>query len=344
MFDSLRADVTYAVRWLARSPGFTLVAVASLAIGIGFNTAIFSVVDALLLRPLPVERPDRLVDVYTRGGDGDTYATSSYPDYLDFRDRNGVFSALMAFSPAIAAVKAGDQSRMALGEVVSGNYFQVLGVGAALGRALVTSDDVAGAARAVVISDAAWARDYGRDRQVLGRTMRIHGQPYTIVGVAPPSFTGMVPMLQPEFWLAAAWVEEVEPAGMQDVVPSPGNTRLERRGQRWLFLKGRLKEGETPQRAEANLQVIDGAARPGLSEVQREAPHRRRQQRPRASDGRPDAAAGRGRADGGHRPRAAGRVRQRREHAARPGLGTPEGDRHSPGDWRGTPPHRPPDC
>jgi predicted permease len=258
MFESIRTDVTYALRWLARSPGFTLVAVASLAIGIGFNTAIFSVVDALLLRPLPVERPDRLVDVYTRGGDGDTYATSSYPDYLDFRDRNGVFSAVMAFSPAIAAVKAGEQSRTALGEVVSGNYFHVLGVGAALGRPLVPTDDVAGAARVVVISDAAWTRDYARDPQALGRVLRIHGQPYTIVGVAAPAFTGMVPMLQPEFWLPAAWVEEVEPAGIQDVVPSPGNTRLERRGQRWLFMKGRLKEGETAQRAEANLQLIMG--------------------------------------------------------------------------------------
>jgi predicted permease len=258
MLESVRADVTYAIRWLARAPGFTAVAVASLAIGIGFNTAIFSVIDALLLRPLPVERPERLVNVYTRGGDGDTYSTSSYPDYVDFGDRNAVFTAMMAFSPAIAAVKSGDQSRMALGEVVTGNYFQVLGVGTALGRPLVPSDDVAGAARVVVISDAAWARDFARDPGVLGRALRIHGQPYTIVGVAAPSFTGMVPMLQPEYWLPAAWVEEVEPAGIQDIVSSPGNSRLERRGERWLFIKGRLKEGETAQRAEANLQLVAG--------------------------------------------------------------------------------------
>ena len=85
MLQDLRADVRYALRWLVHSPAFTIVAVASLAIGIGFNSALFAIIDAALLRPLPVRQPDRLVDVYTRGGDGDTYATSSYPDFLDFR-------------------------------------------------------------------------------------------------------------------------------------------------------------------------------------------------------------------------------------------------------------------
>lgn len=107
MFQALNADVRYTLRVLRRNPGFTALAVISLAIGIGFNTAMFSAVDVLLFRPLPVQRPERLVDVYTRGGDGDTYATSSYPDYLDFRDRNAVFSDTLAYSPAIAAVKAG---------------------------------------------------------------------------------------------------------------------------------------------------------------------------------------------------------------------------------------------
>jgi hypothetical protein len=104
---------------MRRSPGFTVVAIASLAIGIGFNTALFSVIDALLLRPLPVERPDQIVDVYTKGGDGDTYATTSYPDFLDFQAQNRVFASMLGYSPAIAAVKTGDQSHMALGEVVT---------------------------------------------------------------------------------------------------------------------------------------------------------------------------------------------------------------------------------
>ena len=251
------ADVRYALKWLLRSPGFTLVAVLSLAVGIGFNTALFSVVDALLFRPLPIADPGRIVDVYTRGADGDTYATSSYPDYLDFKAGNTVFGDILAYSPSIGAVKAGDRTRMALGEVVTGNYFQVLGVPAARGRTLLPEDDRPGAPRVTVISHAVWARDFGRDPAALGRSLMIHGQPYTIVGVAPETFTGLVPMLQPEMWTAIAWVEDVEPAGIQDVVPSPtGTSRIDRRGQRWLFMKGRLKDGETAARAQANLQTI----------------------------------------------------------------------------------------
>jgi predicted permease len=251
------SDVRYALKWLLRSPGFAAAAVLSLAVGIGFNTALFSIVDALLFRPLPIADPARIVDVYTRGGDGDTFATSSYPDYLDFKAGNTVFSDMLGYSPSIGALKAGDRSRMALGEVVTGNYFQVLGVATAIGRTLLPEDDRPGAPRVAVISHATWARDFGRDPAALGRTLLIHGQPYAIVGVAPQAFTGLVPMLQPELWTAVAHVEDVEPAGIQDVVPSPtGTTRLDRRGQRWLFVKGRLKDGETVARADANLQVL----------------------------------------------------------------------------------------
>ena len=251
------ADVRYALKWLVRAPGFAAVAILSLGIGIGFNAALFSVLDALLFRPLPVERPDRLVDVYTKGADGDTYSTNSYPDFLDFQARTTVFSGMVGYSPSIAAVRAGDRSRMALGEVVSGNYFQVLGVGAALGRTLLPEDDRKGAPRATLISYSLWRRDFGGDRSVLGRSLLIHGQPYTIVGVAPEGFAGMVPMLQPELWTPIAWVEDVEPAGIQDVVPSPtGSNRLDRRGQRWLFIRARLKDGETSARAQAELALI----------------------------------------------------------------------------------------
>ena len=185
MFENLRADVRYTLKWLLRSPGFTAVAVASLAIGIGFNTALFSIIDALLLRPLPIERPDQIVDVYTRSTDGDTYATSSYPDFVDFRNQNQVFTGMAGYSPAIAAVKTSDQSRLTLGEVVTGNYFELLGVGAAIGRTLQPQDDVLGAPRVVMISHRTWTKEYGGDPQAIGRTIRIHGQLYSIVGVAP---------------------------------------------------------------------------------------------------------------------------------------------------------------
>ena len=302
LFQQFRADVRYALKWLVRSPSFTLVAVASLAIGIGFNTALFAVMDAALLRPLPVERPDRVVDVYTRGSDGDTYATSSYPDFLDFQKQNAVFTGMPAYSPAIAAIKGRDQSRMALGEVVSGNYFQLLGVSAALGRTLLPEDDRPGAPRAVVLSNRTWTRDYARDPAALGKTLLIHGEPYTIVGVAPASFTGMLPMLQPEMWLPLAWIEEVEPAGIQDSVPSPtGNTRLERRGQRWLFVKARLADGETVERAQAQPAGHHAAACGRASEDERETARVRRRERQDPPAGGRDAPADRRSPDAGRR-------------------------------------------
>lgn len=257
MFDNITSDVRFALRWLRRSPGFVAVAIGSLALGIGFNAALFTIVDALLFRPLPVERPDRLADVFTTGGDGDQYATSSYPDFRDFIARNEVFSDMLGYGPAIAAVTLTDRPRLAMGETVTGNYFQLLGVHSAVGRTLVPDDDKAGAPRVVVISYKLWRREFGAAADVVGRTIRIHGQVYTIVGVTPPEFTGMVRLIAPEVWMPMTWVEEVEPAGIISSVPSPtGNTRLERRGQRWMFVKGRLKPGVTFDAAAANLHVI----------------------------------------------------------------------------------------
>jgi predicted permease len=257
VLDTFRSDVRYALRWLRRSPGFTLVAVASLAIGIGFNTAIFTLVDALLFRPLPVDRPDRLADVYTSSTDGDQYATTSYPDLLDFRAQNQVFTDMLAYSPALAAVKLTDRSRLAMGETVTGNYFQLLGVRAAAGPHAAAGRRPSGAPRAVVISYRLWNREYGASPSAVGQSIRIHGQVYTIVGVAPKLFTGMVPLLAPEVWTPMAYVDEVDPGGIISTVPSPtGNTRLERRGTRWMFVKGRLKTDVTFDQAAANMRLI----------------------------------------------------------------------------------------
>jgi predicted permease len=257
VLENLVSDIRFALRWLRRSPAFTLVAIASLAIGIGFNTALFTLVDALLFRPLPVERPDRLVDVFTSGGDADQYATSSYLDFLDFSAQNQVFTDMLAYSPAFGAVKLTDRSRLAMGETVTGNYFQLLGVTPIVGRALLPEDDRPGAARVVVISHRLWTREYGASPSAIGQTIRIHNQPYTIVGVAPAAFTGMVPLLAPEVWTAMTYVDEMEPGGIMSTVPSPtGNTRLERRGTRWMFVKGRLKPDATYEAAAANLNLV----------------------------------------------------------------------------------------
>ena len=250
-------DVRYALRWLRRSPGFTAVAVLSLGLGIGFNTAIFAVVEALLLRPLPVANPERLVDLYTSGVDGDVYSTNSLPDLEDYRALVGAFEDVAGYSPMFAAVTHGDRSRLVLGEIVTGNYFSVLGVPARAGRLLQPGDAAPDAPRAVVLSERYWRREFAQNPDAIGRTIRIRGAEFTIVGVVGARFTGMVPMLAPELWVPVRYADDIEPAGIQEAVPSPsGTSRLDRRGQRWLFAKARLRSGATLDQARANLDVV----------------------------------------------------------------------------------------
>jgi predicted permease len=248
------------LRWLIKSPAFTLVAVASLAIGIGINTALFAVVDAFLFRPLPVVEPSRLVDVFTSGSGGvaaERYSTTSYADYLDFRAHSLVFDDVVAYSPMFATLNLGDRSRLVLGEIVTGNYFRVLGVGAAAGRTILPSDDQAGAAPVAMISHRYWAREFASAPGVVGRTLRLRGTVYTIVGVAPRGFSGMTPVLAPEVWITVATSLDAEPVGVHDVAPSPtGTTRLDRRGDRWLFVRGRLKPGLTLEAARTDLALL----------------------------------------------------------------------------------------
>jgi predicted permease len=257
--DSLLSDVRFAFRWLSKAPGFTITAVASLAIGIGFNASVFAIVDALLFRPLAVVEPDRLVDVFT-SNPGETaagrFGTSSYPDYLDFAAQNGVFEGLVGYTPMFAPLNLGERSRLLIGEIATGNYFTVLGVGAAMGRPLLPSDDRPGAPNVVVVSHRYWMRELGAASDAVGKTLKLRGQVYTIVGVAPRDFNGMTPVLAPELWIPVSASLPAQPLGMRDAVPSPGATRLERRGERWLFMRGRLKRGKTSDGARANLQVV----------------------------------------------------------------------------------------
>jgi putative ABC transport system permease protein len=180
-------DIRFGVRLLRKSPGFTLAAVASLGLGIGFNTSIFAVLDAILLRPLPVAQPHRLVDIYTSGTDGDTYATNSLPDLIDFRAQTqaNVFEDIAGYTPMFTPLAASsgagsDRVRVAMGEVVTGNYFTLLGVKARLGRTLMPADDIRNAPRHVVISERVWHRDFGGDVNVLGRNIRLRAEPYSI--------------------------------------------------------------------------------------------------------------------------------------------------------------------
>ena len=204
-----------------------------------------------------MREPSRLVDLYTSGADGDTYSTNSLPDIVDYRAEKTVFEDVAGYSPMFAGVSRGDRARLVLGEIVTGNYFSTLGVSARLGRTLLASDDAPEAPRTVVLSNRYWQREFGGEPAAVGRTLRIRGQEFTIVGVLDDSFSGMVPMLAPEIWVPVRFAEEVEPAGINEIVPSPtGSSRIDRRGQRWLFAKARLTRDTSIEQARAAMEVV----------------------------------------------------------------------------------------
>ncbi|MCY3842350.1 MAG: ABC transporter permease [Acidobacteria bacterium] len=269
--EDLIRDLGYAFRAARRSPVFTLAAVVSLAIPIGFNTTIFTVIDAVLFRPLPVARPAQLVDVWT-GLPGDPYATTSYPDYLDLSAENDVFTDMAAHAPMAAVTRVDEATSLVFGETVTGNYFELLGLRPVRGRLLAPEDARPSAPRVAVISTGLWERAFGRDPEVVGRTLHVRALPYVIVGVAPPEFYGMPPIPGPDLWIPMTWIADLAPMGISTFVPSPGETPLERRGYRWMFVKGRLRDGVTLTQAAANLGVVMAdleAAYPQSNENQR---------------------------------------------------------------------------
>jgi len=250
-------DIQFGARMLLKNPGFTLVAVLSLALGIGVNSTIFSLVNAILLKPMPVSEPGQLVEVYS-GVEQFKYSVNSYADYVDLRDENDVFTGLVAHSMIRVTYTHEGQSELVLGEIVTGNYFQVLGVEPHLGRSFLPEEDqTEGTHHVAVVSHGFWQRRFGGDPSLLGNEIRVNGKVYTVVGIAPETFTGTMPGFAPELWVPTMMAEEVDSMGMQDVDNSPtGDTRLEKRGTRWLFVKGRLKPGATLEQAEAQLRTI----------------------------------------------------------------------------------------
>jgi predicted permease len=259
MLDTLLRDLRYGLRGLGRNPGFTAVAMASLALGIGFNTAIFTIVNAVLLRPLPVSDPDSLITVYSSEKDGYAYATSSLPDYHDLAARNHTLSGLAGHSLMFASLERGGITALAMGELVTANYFAVAGVPLARGMGFAPGDDFPGAAPSVIISDAFWKREFGGANDALGRTLNIRGKACTIVGIAPAGFHGLMPGMVADLWLPASMSEDVEPIGYNANTGKGGTTRFDRRGARWMFLKGRLRDGITIDQARGDLAAIMSA-------------------------------------------------------------------------------------
>ncbi len=246
MLESVWRDVRHGTRNLVRRPGFTAVAVLSLALGIGLNAAIFSLVNAVLLKPLPVNQPDRLVTIFTSGPDGDAYSSSSYLDFRDLASAATTLQGVAGRSLMIAWLDQAGSSTGVVGEIVTSNYFDVLGVPLAMGRGFSAEDDRPEAPPEVVVSHRLWQRAFAGDPQVVGRSLPMRGRQYRVVGVAPAGFTGLMPGVSAALWVPVGRVEDVEPAGAIDTMPSAsGTTWLDRRGQRWLFLAGRLAPGAT---------------------------------------------------------------------------------------------------
>ena len=244
--DRLRLDVRLALRRLRHNPGFTFIAVLTLALGIGANTAIFSAINAVLLRPLPVERSSELVSL-NQVIASETVPAISYPDYRDFRDRNNVFSGLIVYRIAPIGLGLAGETQRVWAYLVSGNYFQVLGVNATRGRILLPEDDTrTGGHSVVVLSYTGWQKRFGGDPGIVGRNVKFNGRDFTVVGVTPRGFFGTELFYSPEAFFPVAMQREIE----------GGSGYLDRRETSNTFAVGRLKPGVARAQAEAALNSI----------------------------------------------------------------------------------------
>jgi predicted permease len=242
MIDFVLQDLRLAMRRLGQTPAFTTVTIATLALAIGANTTTFSALNQFLLRPLPVERPNELVFLNSRGG-----VTQSYPNYLSFRDRNRSLSGLIAGRIAPVGLSYGDKNSYIWGYEATGNYFDVLGIRALIGRTLTPEDDRRSSPNPViVISYQAWQSRFAADPSIVGKKVKLNGLDYSVVGVAPKGFFGTELLLSPEFWVPMAMEPQIE----------PGNDWLDRAGTQNIWVAGRLKPGVTWQQAEADLNSI----------------------------------------------------------------------------------------
>jgi predicted permease len=247
---SVLRDLKYAARGFRNNPGFAAVVILTLGLGIGSNAAIFSLMDQVLVRALPVRDPHRLVLLDGPGAfRGRTFNTMtfSYPMYADFREKNEVFSGVLARFPASMTVVWNGHAERVSGELVSGNYFEVLGVSPAWGRVFTAADDrTPGGHPVAVLSHGYWLRRFGGDPSVLNRTLVANGHPLTIVGVSAPGFNG----------LQVGGNADLMVPLMMKAQMTPTWNDLDNRRSRWLTVLGRLRPGVSPEQAEVQLNVL----------------------------------------------------------------------------------------
>ena len=244
LLEHLWRDMAHALRVFVRNPGFTLVAVISLALGIGVNALVFSVVNAIVLRPLPVDQPGQLAFLENlQFGAG-----QSFPNYRQVRDRNQVFSGTLGYRVVQIELESNaNAADRTWGYLATGNYFDVLGIKPFLGRVFHAEDDLhAGGSPYAVLSYGAWQARFGGDHEIVGKTVRVNRQPYTVIGVAPRDFHGTEVFYWPEVWIPMMMQAQIEPGNAWLEEPATSNT--------WVI--GRLKPGTSVEQATANLNTI----------------------------------------------------------------------------------------
>jgi len=250
MMERIWQDLRYAVRALGNKPGFTTAAVLVLALGLGANSAVFSLINAFLLKPLAVSKPKELVGLYSRDTKHpDSYRAFSYPNYVDIRDNNPVFSSLLAHNLVMVGLKEGDNTRRTFADIVSSNYFSTLGVPLLMGRTFSINDEKSGSALTVIASYSFWQRT-GEDPRILGKQLRINGRLFTVIGVTPEGFTGTTALVSPEMFV---------PLGAYNLVMNDFENHgkpLAARDNGNLIVIGRLKPDITQQMADAKLSVL----------------------------------------------------------------------------------------
>ena len=245
--ETLLQDIRFGFRQLVKKPGFAVLAIISMALGIGANTSIFSLVDTALLRPLAVKEPSQLVELYGTLHNGAEWSLQSYPNYKEYRDRNTVFSGLSVYRVVVSSLTVNNSSQRVWGYLVSGNYFDVLGVKPMLGRSFLPEEDQTPDSHPVaVISYNCWQRRFGGDPAVVGKTVQFNTRPFTVIGVAPKGFIGTEVAYDPEMFVPVMMAKTIE----------PGSTWLEKRDSNNLFTVGRLKSGVSFAQAKPALETL----------------------------------------------------------------------------------------
>src|SRR3954471_9777346 len=245
-------DLRFAVRQLWKAPGFTIAAVLVLTLGIGANTAVFSLVHTMLFAPPGYARPHELVQVFSQDTKNPkSFRTFSYPTLNDIREQNAVFSGVAGYNVGMAGIGEKNNTRRTFVSIVTANYFDVLGVAPVIGRAFTREEERPGqAASVVLVSYGYWTR-HNRDASLLGSHVLINGRSYTIIGVLPKTFTGTLAVLSPEVWLPLSAFEFIN----SNLASDPTQALTSRGGQQLLPI-GRFKEGVTAPAADAALKTL----------------------------------------------------------------------------------------